>query len=124
MSKITGNTGYFKISSNTIKGVKSWSLDRSVGVIDITEMGTGVASRSFISDGLSTGTASVEVIFDNTEANYPDEGDTISFELSNSYHKYSGSAIVSSVSEPVAVGAEVTQTYSLQLSGTITKATV
>lgn len=124
MAKITGTTGSFKISSNTIKGVTSWSLDRSVGTIDTTEMGTSVTARSFISDGLKTGTATVEINFDTTETHYPDEGDTISFELANSFHKYTGSAIVTSVSEPVTIGDLVKQTYSLQPTGAITKAAV
>ncbi len=103
---------------NLTAGVKSWTLDDSVDMLDKTTFASA-GNREFMR-GLKTWTATCEVVYDsaNTAAT-GDSGTLILYYVAAGTNK-TGTALVQSISSTTVVDGLVTQTINFQGTGALT----
>ena len=119
MPSYTGNRGVVSIDGNNYC-VTSWGFTSSIASLDTTKQAVaGSESRTFLSDGLRNGTASIE--FDATDTSELEivTGDIVVCQLSDELATYHFSAIASSKGHSVTVGGKTSITVDLQITGAI-----
>ena len=129
MATHSGIAGLVKVASNTVAEVTSWTLDQSNSLIEDTSMGD--TSRTYLT-GLDEFSASVEVLWDETDTNgqvalspgssvtlvlYPEGG-------GSGATYYTGTALVTSHSITGSFDGMVTASIGATYTGAVTTATV
>ena len=122
-----GSEGVIKVGANTVAEVRSYSLDESADVVEITGMGD--SCRSYLST-LTQFTASVDVFFDETDTAQTalSVGSTVTLEVyqegtSTGDTYYSGSALVTGFTRSASFDGLVEASVTLQGSGGLTTST-
>mgnify|MGYP003333562065 FL=1 len=120
-----GRNGVVKIGTTAIGSVRSWSLDHTSDTIDVTTMSTTGNYREFV-PSLKTWSGSISVVWDEADAGqdaavlgteitikvYPDDDGT-----GDVY--YTGSAIITSVSQSASYDGLVERTINFNGTGAL-----
>ena len=129
MASHTGSEGLVKVGANTVSEVTSWSLDETGETIETTSMGD--SARSYAA-GLVSWSASVEVLWDETDTNGQvalSVGSSVSLNLhpegaTSGDTIYSGTGLVTSHSKTASFDGMVTASIGLTGTGGLTTSTV
>jgi hypothetical protein len=129
MAVRTGSNGQLRWRGTVVARVRSWSLNISKDSLETT--GIGVFDRSYVS-GLRGATGTAEIMYDPAEASatalFNDVLNNSSEPLSNielvldsaGGSQLSGSAVLTSISPSVSVGAVTSCSVGFQVSGPLT----
>lgn len=132
MAKILGNGGSVVTTSTTsnwgagvvVGSVKEWTLDYDAGKKDVTSFGSGGFSE--YANGNKTGNGTMTMIADGTTALAlaGSTNPTVELNLSSTTRKFSGAAVIDSMSVTVngATSDPVEVTFNFSYTGTFTVA--
>ncbi|MDJ0806449.1 MAG: hypothetical protein QNJ78_06400 [Gammaproteobacteria bacterium] len=129
MANHTGVDGVVTIGGNTIAELKTFSIEESANTIEDSNLNSTASS---FKAGKTSWTASIECHWDETDTTgqgamtagaevtviFLPEGNT------SGDTKYTGTAIITGVSKAIAEEAIISQSFSLQGTGTLTAGTV
>lgn len=128
MAVKTGSNGQLRWRGATVARVRSWSLNVNKDALETTQL--GAFDRTYVS-GLRGVTGSAEIMYDPSESsavnlfndllsNASEPLSNVEFVLdSGSSSQISASAVLTSVSSSVQVGAVTACTVNFQISGTL-----
>ena len=128
MATFSGSAGVVKAGGNAIGEIRSFSVEQSGDVIEDTKMGD--SARTF-KPSLTQFTASVEALFDDTDA--AQTSMTIGSELAflfqpegsgSGAYQLSGTGIVTGISQSQSFDGLVERSFSVQGTGALTIGTV
>ena len=125
MIKYTGKQGqvYFPAPIEKVLITNTWDLSAEVNVLDVTAQSeAGSNARTFITDGLKNTSGSF-VVLEKAASIIPVTADTsVVIELQDKHSTRRLSAIITSISNPVAVGEMIARTFNYQATGVIKEA--
>ena len=124
MAHLSGRTGMVNISGD-IAGIRNWTLDYTVDMLDTTDFADGAATnaaRTFL-PGLSQWSGTFEGLKDGApQALGFASSVTLKLEEDTTYY-WQGSAFISGIHPNVAVDGVITYTYDFQGTGELTEST-
>jgi len=119
MPNYTGNQGIVTIGMETFE-VTNWSYTGGINAIDTTKQGESAATgRSFISDGLRGGTASIEIDLQSDTDVEIVTGSAVTCLFADELQTLHFSGITTSRGNTVVVGDKATITVDLQAIGAV-----
>mgnify|MGYP001162889915 FL=1 len=115
--KIRGNSGTVKVG-NLVLPTRSWAVERSIEVIDVTTQGADITARQFVSNKLSDSRVNCEIIVDSDiDISGIETGDSVTLTLTNDYQTIGVSAIVSAIGRSAEVGELIGVTMDFTTTG-------
>jgi len=115
--KIRGNSGTVKVG-NLVLPTRSWAVERSIEVIDVTTQGADITARQFVSNKLSDSRVNCEIIVDSEiDISGIKTGDSVTLTLTNDYQTIGVSAIVSAIGRSAEVGELIGVTMDFTTTG-------
>ena len=125
MAHLSGQAGNVTIASGDIAGVRSWTLDYAVDMLDTTDFIDGAATnaaRTFL-PGLSTWSGSFDVVKDSAPQALGTSSTAVAIELEeNASIKWTGSVYITGVHATTSADGLVIYTYDFQGTGELTEA--
>jgi len=125
MAHIAGRTGMLNLETADEAGIRSWTLDYTVDILDTTDFADGAATnaaRTFIA-GLSSWSGTFEGLKDGAPYALTFDGattQTIKLE-EDATHSWSGECLITGIHPNVSVDGVVTYTYDYQGTGELTE---
>jgi hypothetical protein len=129
MATFKGNEGTVLSGSNAVAEIRSFTVNETAETIQDTVMGD--AAHSYVAS-FKDATATVECYFDDTDTNGQMTFDvgasvTVNFQMEGTTsgdHKLTGTAIITGRDVSAAADGMVEATYTMQITGGLTEATV
>ena len=125
MAHVSGKAGNVTITAGDITGVKSWTLDYSVDMLDTTDFIDGAATnaaRTFL-PALSTWSGSFEVVKGSAPSALGTSATPVALKLEEDGSVFwTGNAFVTGIHASTSVDGLVMYTYDFQGTGELTEA--
>ena len=123
MAHLSGQAGNVTIAGPDIAGVRSWTLDWTVDMLDTTDFIDGAATnaaRTFL-PGLSTWSGTFDVVKDSAPTALGTSSSSVAIELEEDGSiKWNGSVYITGVHSSVSADGLVIYTYDFQGTGNLT----
>lgn len=124
MAHLSGRTGMLNLETSDEAGIRNWTLDYTVDMLDTTDFADGAATnaaRTFL-PGLSSWSGTFEGLKDGAPyaLTFSSTTQTIKLEEDTTYF-WTGECFITGIHATVAVDGAITYTYDYQGTGELTE---
>jgi len=126
MARLAGKTGMLNLETSDEAGIRNWTLDYTVDVLDTTDFADGAATnaaRTFL-PGLSSWSGTFEGLKDGAPYPLTFDSTTQTIKLEeDATHYWEGECFITGITANVSVDGVVTYAYTFQGTGELTEST-